>query len=96
MQHLDWLTDHEKLVFRTAFEIDQFAILRLASLRQRYMGQYGQGQSLNLFFSSEAPEEYVAAVYKEFFLDEYLKGQYYLRSESGVLASNGECIACAS
>jgi len=96
VQHLDWLTDHEKLVFRTAFEIDQFAILRLASLRQRYMGQYGQGQSLNFFFSSEAPEEYVAAVYKEFFLDEYLKGQYYLRSESGVLASNGECLACSS
>ena len=93
VQHLTWLTDHEKLVFKTAFEIDQKVILRLASIRQKYIDQ---GQSLNLFFSSEEKEEYIAEVHKEFFLDPYLKGLYYIRSESGVIASTGECAACVS
>lgn len=96
VQHLTWLTDHEKLVFKTAFEIDQKVILRLASVRQRCMGETGQGQSLNLFFSSEEKEEYIREVHEEFLLDPWLKGLYYLRSESGVMASTGECIACAS
>lgn len=96
VQHLPWLTDHEKLVFKTAFEIDQRVILRLASIRQRCMGSEGQGQSLNLFFSAEEKEEYIRQVHEEFLLDPYLKGLYYLRSESGVMASTGECVACAS
>lgn len=93
VQHLTWLTDHEKLVFKTAFEIDQRVILRLASVRQRYIDQ---GQSLNLFFSSEEKEEYIRDIHEEFFLDPWLKGLYYIRSESGVMASTGDCIACSS
>jgi len=96
VQHLTWLTDHEKLVFKTAFEIDQRVILRQASVRQRCMGEYGQGQSLNLFFSSDEKEEYIREVHEEFLIDPWLKGLYYLRSESGVMASTGECVACAS
>jgi ribonucleoside-diphosphate reductase alpha chain len=93
VQHLPWLTDHEKLVFKTAFEIDQKVILRLASVRQRYIDQ---GQSLNLFFSSEEKEEYIREIHEQFLLDPWLKGLYYLRSESGVMASTGECLACSS
>ena len=37
VQHLDWLSDLEKDVFKTAFEIPQEAILRQASARQRYI-----------------------------------------------------------
>lgn len=33
VQHLDWLTENEKLIFRTAYEIDQHAIIRFASSR---------------------------------------------------------------
>lgn len=91
VQHLDWLSEHEKSVFKTAFEINQFTVLRLASMRQR---RIDQGQSLNLYFSSDATEEYIAEVHKEFLLDPYLKGLYYLRSERGIKASKGECTAC--
>lgn len=91
VQHLDWLDDHEKLVFRTAFEIDQKVLLRLASNRQRFIDQ---AQSLNLFFSADESEEYIAEVHKEFFLDERLKSLYYLRSQAGVKAAKDECIAC--
>lgn len=93
IQHLTWLSAQEKLVFKTAFEIDQSVILRLASARQKYIDQ---GQSLNLFFSSEEKEEVIRDIHEQFFLDPHLKGLYYIRSESGVMASTGECIACAS
>jgi len=91
VRHLTWLTDEEKLVFKTAFEIDQKVLLRLASTRQQFIDQ---GQSLNLFFSADEDEEYIAEVHKEFFLDERLKGLYYVRSQAGVQASKDECLAC--
>lgn len=91
VQHLDWLTDHEKLVFRTAFEIDQKVILRLASQRQRYIDQ---AQSLNLFFDADEREEYIAEVHAEFLIDPRLKSLYYMRTLAGVQAAKDECIAC--
>ena len=91
VQHVEWLTDDEKSVFKTAFEIDQKQIIRLASARQRYIDQ---GQSINLFFSADEVEEYISEVHKMAFKDPYIKGLYYIRSESGVNVSKGECIAC--
>lgn len=102
VQHLEWLTDREKLVFKTAFEIDQMVLIRLASKRQKNerTGQKGidQGQSLNLFFGEN--EEYVARVTKAAVLDENIKGLYYQRAIRGIKGSNGsvltepECVAC--
>lgn len=90
VQHLDWLSEEEKAVFKTAYEIDQHALLRLASTRQQFIDQ---GQSLNLFFGAEEDENYVAEVHKAALLDPYIKGLYYLRSTRGVKASKG-CVAC--
>ena len=91
VQLVDWLTDEEKAVFKTAFEINQEVLVRLASARQRYICQ---AQSLNLFFSSDAPEEEISRIHQLAFKDKYIKSLYYLRSEAGVRASSGECIAC--
>jgi ribonucleoside-diphosphate reductase alpha chain len=91
VQHVEWLNEEEKAVFKTAFEIDQKQIIRLASARQRYIDQ---GQSINLFFSADEDEEYISEVHKMAFKDPYIKGLYYIRSESGVNVSKGECIAC--
>ena len=91
VQSVDWLTDEEKLVFKTAFEIDQKAILRLGSIRQTKLDQ---GQSLNLFFSSEEKEEVIAEVHQEAFEDPNINGLYYCYSKRGVTASKGECLAC--
>jgi ribonucleoside-diphosphate reductase alpha chain len=91
VQHVDWLDDHEKSVFKTAFEIDQKQIIRLASARQRYIDQ---AQSINLFFSADEDESYISEVHKLAFKDPYIKSLYYIRSESGVNVSKGECIAC--
>ena len=91
VQLVDWLTDEEKAVVKTAFEINQEVLVRLASARQRYICQ---AQSLNLFFSSDAPEEEISRIHQLAFKDKYIKSLYYLRSEAGVRASSGECIAC--
>lgn len=91
VQDVDWLTDEEKLVFRTAFEIPQESIIILASNRQEFIDQ---GQSLNLFFSSEEKPEYIAKIHKMAFKDENILSLYYVYSMAGVKASTGECEAC--
>lgn len=91
VQHVDWLSEEEKEVYKTAFEIDQAALLRLASTRQRYLCQT---QSLNLFFDAGEDEEYVAQIMQQFIEDEHLPTLYYQRGMAGVQASKGECTAC--
>lgn len=91
VQGVSWLTDEEKLVFRTAFEIDQHTVIRLASGRAKHLDQW---QSLNLFFSAEDDPAYIAAVHRQAFEDEVILGLYYCYSMAGVVASRGECIAC--
>jgi ribonucleoside-diphosphate reductase alpha chain len=91
VQYVDWLDDHEKQVFKTAFEIDQKTIIKLASVRQPYIDQ---AQSINLFFSADESEEYISEVHKMAFLDKNIKSLYYIRSETGVQTSKGECTSC--
>lgn len=45
VQHLDFLTEHEKMVFRTFSEIDQKIVIDQAADRQKYIDQ---AQSLNI------------------------------------------------
>ena len=82
VQELDFLTEHEKQVFKTAFEIDQMWIVEHASIRQEWICQ---GQSINLFFPSGSDINYVNAVHLSAF-HKKLKGLYYLRTNAGVLA----------
>lgn len=92
VQHVSWLDDEEKAVFKTAFEIDQMVLLRLASTRQRYIDQ---GQSLNLFFDADEDPKYISQVHRAAAEDPFIKGLYYLRSAKGVQASkNTDCVAC--
>lgn len=91
VQHVAWLYDHEKQVFKTAFEIDQKHVLRHASQRAKYVDQW---QSVNLFFAADASEEYISNIHKQAFLDENIRGLYYIYSTSAVSASKGECVAC--
>lgn len=91
VQHLDWLSDEEKLAFRTAFEIDQKAVLRLASARQKYIDQ---AQSLNLFFAADEDEAYISEVHQQAFLDENILSLYYIYTLAGVQAAKNECLSC--
>ena len=91
VQHVEWLTAEEKEVFRTAFEINQRDILRLAATRQRYIDQ---GQSTNLFFAGNADEELISEIHQEAFENENILSLYYIYSSRGVVSSNNECTSC--
>jgi ribonucleoside-diphosphate reductase alpha chain len=91
VQHVEWLTDEEKEVFKTAFEINQKAILRLAKARARYVDQ---GCSLNLFFPADEDPAWIAEVHKEAFEDEDTLALYYVYTQAGVQGAKGDCEAC--
>ena len=84
VQHLPFLTEGEKAIFKTADELDQNWVVQHAADRQKYICQ---GQSVNLFFPSGAPKAYVNQVHLRAW-KEGLKGLYYLRTESKQRAEN--------
>ena len=84
VQHLQFLTDEEKEVFKTAVELDQIRLVELAGQRQKYLDQ---GQSLNIFFPAGASKKYVQQVHFRAWETE-CKGLYYLRTEVSNRAEN--------
>lgn len=92
VQDCDWLTQHEKDVFRIAFEIPMSAHLDLCSQRQRFIDQQ---QSINLYFSGSDSEEYIAQIHKQALLDDNINGLYYCySSRNGRYERNDECTIC--
>lgn len=93
VQAVSWLSDEEKLVFLTAFEINQEDIIRMASTRQQYLCQ---GQSLNLFFSADETPKRIAAIHKLAFKDPRILALYYIYTMSGIQAASEdkECLVC--
>ncbi len=99
VQGEDWLTDHEKKVYRTAFERNQETILLMGSHRQKIMseGGGGQGQSLNLYITAEETEEEISRLHDIAFRDEFIHSLYYIYStneESTYKVDKSECSAC--
>lgn len=90
VQHLDWLTHEEKRVFRTAYEMDQRVILRMAEARQQYLCQ---GQSLNFYLHEETAEDDISNLLSACALSEWILSVYYCYTRSGVII--GECISCS-
>jgi len=106
VQHLDFLTEWEKDVFKTAFEIDQSWVVEHAADRQEFICQ---GQSVNLYFPFGAQKSYVNKVHLSAW-QKGLKGLYYLRTTAGFTgdkvsqkverialkdaANEEECLAC--
>jgi ribonucleoside-diphosphate reductase alpha chain len=84
VHHVAWLDEHEKKVFKTAYEIDQEVLLDRASDRQVFIDQ---SQSLNLFFQADATPQDISRIHKKALLDPHIKSLYYLRSRAGVQAS---------
>jgi ribonucleoside-diphosphate reductase alpha chain len=94
VQHLDFLNDDEKAVFKTFAEISQLELVRQAAARQRYVDQ---GQSLNLVIHPEAPLKDVNELYLEAWRSG-LKSLYYQWSQSVAQAYSRDlllgCRAC--
>lgn len=108
VQHLEFLNDYEKDVFKTAFELDMRWTVNHAADRQEFICQ---GQSVNVYFPHGSPRHYVNQVHLQAY-QRGLKGLYYLRTTSGFNAdkvsekierkalkdfnanSEEECLAC--
>ncbi len=78
VQHLNGLTDDEKAVFRTAFEIDQRWIVEFAADRSPFICQ---GQSINLFVASDSDKWDLMMLHWKAW-ESGVKSLYYLRSKS--------------
>lgn len=93
VQHLDILSDEEKAVFKTAYEIDQNVLVQQAVQRQKYICQ---SQSLNLFF----PFDVDAAYFNRVHINAWelgVKTLYYCKSTSGLKGDSqksDECLSC--
>lgn len=88
VQHLDFLTELEKEVFKTAPEIDQHWVIEHAADRQ---GNVCQSQSINLFFSPDGNKKvdarYLHSVHWNAW-EKNVKTLYYLRSEAASRVEN--------
>ena len=84
VQHLDFLSDSEKEVFKTAVEINQAWVIEHASARQQYICQ---SQSLNLFFPPDVNKGELHNIHMVAWAKN-LKTLYYLRSEAISRADN--------
>jgi len=78
VQHLDCLSDDEKSIFRTAFEIDQRWVIELAADRAPYICQ---GQSVNVFIPGDVDKWDLHMLHWTAW-EKGVKSLYYCRSKS--------------
>jgi ribonucleoside-diphosphate reductase alpha chain len=91
IQHLDFLTQDEKDVFKTFAEISQMEVVQQAADRQKYIDQ---GQSLNVMISDEVPlKDINQLVIKAWELG--IKTLYYQRGVNQAQAVGRDILNCA-
>ena len=78
VQHLEFLTDHERKVLKTAFEVDQMWIVEHVAAAQKHVCQ---AISTNLFFQPGVPRKYVNAVHFMMW-KKGCKSRYYVRTKA--------------
>jgi len=78
VQHLDFMSEHDKSVFKTAFELDQRWIIELAADRTPYICQ---AQSLNIFLPANAHKKDLHEIHFMAW-KRGIKSMYYCRSRS--------------
>jgi ribonucleoside-diphosphate reductase alpha chain len=84
VSHLDFLTDLEKDVFKTAFELNQKWIIELSGDRTQYISQ---AQSVNLFLPADVHKKELHRIHFDAW-KKGLKSLYYCRSKSIQRAEN--------
>lgn len=92
VQHLTFLTDNERAVFKTFGEISQKEVVIQAAARQKFIDQ---GQSLNLMIPPKTPPREVS----ELLIMGWtlgVKGFYYQRSANPAQELGRSILACAS
>lgn len=108
IQHMQWIPEDVRKVFKTAWEIDQHWLIQHAGDRQQYVCQ---AQSLNVFFLPGSDRSYINSVHLKAARERKVKSMYYFRTGSAGQADtiktierrpledwkaneDGVCIAC--
>jgi len=84
VSHLNFLTNHEKDVFKTAFELNQKWIIELGADRTPYVSQ---AQSINIFLPADVHKKELHQIHFQAW-KKGLKSLYYCRSKSIQRAEN--------
>ena len=91
VQHLDFLTQDERDVFKTFAEISQMEVVQQAADRQEYIDQ---GQSLNLMISDEVPLKDINKLVISAW-EKGIKTLYYQRGVNKAQAVGRDILSCA-
>ena len=92
VQHMDFLSDQEKEVFKTFSEIDQYHVLDQAASRQQFIDQ---SQSLNLMINPKMSAKDINKLYL-FAWENKIKSLYYQHSTNAAqqFSQDKLCSAC--
>ena len=92
VQHLDYLTDKEKEVFKTFSELNQYEIINQASVRQKYIDQ---GQSLNIMVNPKTSAKELNELHL-YAWENGIKTLYYQHSTNAAqqFYQSSVCLAC--
>jgi ribonucleoside-diphosphate reductase alpha chain len=92
VQHLEFLSEREKAIFKTFSEISQVDVIKLAGQRQKFIDQ---GQSINIMIHPDTPSNEINKLHLLAF-DEGLKSLYYQYSINAAQEFNKELLTCSS
>ncbi|MEM9361849.1 MAG: ribonucleoside-diphosphate reductase subunit alpha [Bacteroidota bacterium] len=92
VQHLDFLTDEEKAIFKTYSELDQLDVVYQAAARQNYIDQ---GQSVNIIVHPDMPTKDINKIHVTAW-KMGLKSLYYQHSMNAAqkFKQKKECTSC--
>lgn len=92
VQHLEFLSQNEKDVFKTFSEVSQADLVSLAAQRQKHIDQ---GQSLNLMFHPKTPPKEINKLLINAY-DSGIKTLYYQYSISAAQEFNSKLLTCSA
>lgn len=92
VQHLSFLTEHQKEVFKTFSEVSQADVIKLAAQRQPLIDQ---GQSVNIMIHPDTPAKEVIKLHLMAFEDG-LKGLYYQYSINAAQEFSKSQLECSN
>ena len=92
VSHLDFLSDHEKNVFKTFLELSQYDVVKLAAQRQKFICM---GQSLNVAIHPDTPMKEVIKLHITA-LNDGCKGLYYQYNMNASQKFSQDMLTCSA
>lgn len=92
VEHLEFLTQREKDIFRTFPEISQMDVIKLAAARAKLIDQ---GQSINIMIPPDTPAKDINTLHMTAF-EEGIKGLYYQYSINAAQKFSQDMLTCSS